>query len=238
MRMAGEYAVEAIGLTDTLPAPARNAVARKPHVLHALSAAAHQRARAGDVAGGRDFLVRGLEQSRSLGKSMQLRMLLDLASFELRAGNTGQAETYCREANSLDLATPRLQTVCYQGTESIALDKRASMLLQDVSDLEKRLVHDPERFGDRQQLARLKLQLAWTVGQSGDTARARRILEEARTLTKALLDADPENLRLRYLSRNIARAAARIGSDDSSGARPRVAGIWRNRGARSIAASQ
>jgi hypothetical protein len=105
------------------------------------------------------------------------------------------------------------------------------MLLQDVSDLEKRLVHDPERFGDRQQLA-------WTVGQSGDTARARRILEEARTLTKALLDADPENLRLRYLSRNIARAAARIGSDDSPGARPRVAGIWRNRGARSIAARQ
>ena len=112
------------------------------------------------------------------------------------------------------------------------------MLLQEASDLEKRLVHDPERFGDRQQLARLKLQLAWTVGQSGDTARARRILEEARTLTKALLDADPENLRLRYLSRNIARAAARIGSDDSPGARPRVAGIWRNRGARSIAASQ
>jgi hypothetical protein len=103
------------------------------------------------------------------------------------------------------------------------------MLLQDVSDLEKRLVRDPERFGDRQQLARLKLQLAWTVGQSGDTARARRIFEEARTLTKALLDADPENLRLRYLSRNIARAAARIGSDDSPGARPRVAGIWRNR---------
>jgi hypothetical protein len=55
------------------------------------------------------------------------------------------------------------------------------MLLQDVSDLEKRLVRDPE------------------------------------------------NLRLRYLSRNIARAAARIGSDDSPGARPRVAGIWRNR---------
>jgi serine/threonine protein kinase len=229
MRRAGEYAVEAIELTDTLPAPARNAATRKPHFLHALSAAANQRARAGDVAGGRDYLVRGLEQSRSLGKSMQLRMLLDLASFEQRTGNTGQAETYCREANSLDLATPRLQTVCFQGAESTDFDKRATVLLQEVSELEKRLVRDPERFGDRQQLARLKLQLAWTVGQSGDTARARRIFEEARTLTKALLDADPENLRLRYLSRNIARAAARIGSDDSSGARPRVAGIWRNR---------
>jgi serine/threonine protein kinase len=226
MRRAGEYAVEAIGLIDTLPAPARNEAARKPHFMHALSAAAHQRARAGDVAGGRAFLVRGLEQSRSLSKSMQLRMLLDLASFERREGNTGQAETYCREANSLDLAVPRLRMVCYQGTESIDFDKRASMLLQEVSNLEKRLVRDPERFGDRQQLARLKLQLAWAVGQSGDTDRARRIFEEARALTKALLQADPENLRLRYLSRNIARAAARIGTDDSPGARPRTAGTW------------
>src|SRR5262245_49498391 len=103
------------------------------------------------------------------------------------------------------------------------------MLLQEVSDLEKRLVRDPERFGDRQQLARLKLQLAWTIGQSGDTARARRILEEARALTKTLLEADDENLRLRYLSRNIARAAARIGSDDSPGASSRTAGIRGNR---------
>jgi tetratricopeptide (TPR) repeat protein/predicted Ser/Thr protein kinase len=229
MRNAGEYAVEAIGLIDTLPAPARDAVVRKPQFLQALSAAAHQRARAGDVPGGRDFLVRGLEQSRSLSKSLQLRMLLDLASLERRAGNAGQAETYCREANSLELVNPRLRTVCYQGAESIDIDKRASMLLQEVSALEKRLVRDPERFGDRQQLARLKLQLGWTIGQSGDTARARRLFEEARALAKALLDADPENLRLRFLSRNIDLAAARIEPGDSPGARPRIGGIWGKR---------
>jgi serine/threonine protein kinase len=229
MRRAGESAVEAIKLIESLPAPARNAMVRKTHFLHALSAAAQQRARAGDVAGGRDFLVRGLEQSRTLGKSMQLRMLLDLASFEQRAGNAAQAESYCREANSLDIATPRLRTICNRGPESIDFDRRASMLLQEVSDLEKRLVRDPERFGDRQRLARLKFQLGWSAGQSGDTDRARRILEEARALTKALLDADPENLRLRHLSRNIARATARIGIDESPGARPRAAGIRENR---------
>jgi hypothetical protein len=103
------------------------------------------------------------------------------------------------------------------------------MLLQDVSDLEKRLVRDPERFGDRQQMARLKLQLAWTLAQSGDTARARRLIEEARALAKALLDADPENLRLRFLSRNIDRAASRIEPGDGLRARPRAAGIWGTR---------
>jgi hypothetical protein len=229
MRKAGEYAVEAIGLIDTLPPPARDAVVRKPHFLQALSAAAQQRARAGDIQGGRDFLIRGLEQSRSLSKSLQLRMLLDLASFERRAGNAGQAENYCREANSLELVNPRLRIVCHQDAESIDIDQRAAMLIQEVSALEKRLVRDPERFGDRQQLARLKLQLGWTIAQSGDVTRARRLFEEARALAKALLEADPENLRLRVLSRQINRAAARIEPGDGPSASPRVAGTGGHR---------
>src|SRR6266850_1439147 len=207
---AGVHAVEAIRLIEALPAQDRIGVQQKPQFLYALFSAARRMAQSGNVQGGRDLLIQGLDKSRSLNKTLQLRLLLDLAVFERRAGNSDRAESYCKEAKSLDLAANRLRNVCKQSVEPTDAGKRESALLQEMTLLEKRLVLDPENFGDRRQLARLKLQLARHVAASGDNARAGRLVEEARLLAKALIEADPENHRLLNLRRNIERGLKQI----------------------------
>src|SRR5262245_51611033 len=118
-------------------------------------------AQSGDIQGGRRLLLRGVERSRSLGKSTQLRLLLDLVTFEQKAGNSQQVESYCTEAVALELTNRRLDGLC--GPKSTDAGQHAAGLMQQATLLEKRLAMDPENFADRQQLARVRLQLARTA---------------------------------------------------------------------------
>jgi hypothetical protein len=201
IRPAGDHGVEAVRLIEALPAAQRSAIERKPEFFFALFSAARRMAQSRDIQSGRDLLLEGLKKSRALGKSLQLRMLLDLAAFERKAGNADRSASYCAEATALELTNRRLETLCK--TQPLDPQQRAAGLVHQVSLLERRLVLDPENFADRQQLARLSLELARTTAAMGDTTRAGQLIEEATVTAKPLIDADPDNRKLRTLARRI-----------------------------------
>src|SRR5262245_53464341 len=101
MAAAGRYALEAIQLVDGLPGATRAALEKTPHFVRALLPAARQRVLAGDAAGGRALLVRAVELSRAVGKTLQLRMTLDLVQFERASKDDGRANALCAEAQQL-----------------------------------------------------------------------------------------------------------------------------------------
>jgi len=209
---AGRLASEAIEIVDTLPDSSRRVLERTPQFVRALLPVARLRARNGDVAGGRALLVRGIDLGRRMGKTEQLRTTLNRVWFELDVGETAQAVAACADARSIGVTTPRLETLCGAGSDSARLDREMNAG-QQADRLERQLLQDPERYEDRLQLARLKLQLARFAIDKGDTVRARDQVEEARVLAEGLLREDPESRPLQQLLERIALVTTRIGPD-------------------------
>jgi hypothetical protein len=209
---AGRLASEAVQLVDTLPEANRFALERTPHFPRLLLPVARLRARSGDVAGGRALLLRGMELGRRLGKTEELRTTLNLVWFERALGDTEQAASACADAKTIGITTERLETLCGSRTDAAPLDRQANAA-QQSDRLERQLLQDPERYGDRLQLARRKLQLARFAIQKGDAVRAREMVQQARLLAEELLQDDPESPILQQLAERIARVNARVGTD-------------------------
>ncbi len=208
---AGRLASEAIEIVDTLPESSRRMLERTPQFVRALLPVARLRARNGDLAGGRALLLRGIDLGRRMGKTEQLRTTLNRVWFELDVGETAQAVAACSDARSIGVTTPRLETLCGAGRDSARLDREVNAG-QQSDRLERQLLQDPERYEDRLQLARLKLQLARFAIDKGDTVRARDQVEQARVLAEGLLREDPESRPLQQLVERIARVTTRIGA--------------------------
>ena len=203
---AGPAALEAVQLADTLPAANRTAIEKSFQFVRSLVSAGRRRAATGDIDGGRALLNRALALGRTMGKSVQLRCTLDLVRFERTVKQPGRAAALCAEARSLEVGTERLRRVCRDDAQTGGGTAREAALTHQAAVLEKRLVMDPEAYGERLHLARMQLQLARTATDKGDPDRAGDRLAQARTLTKSLLETDPENLRLRRLLRRITRS--------------------------------
>jgi serine/threonine protein kinase len=208
---AGQLASEAVELVDTLPESSRHALERTPQFVRALLPVARLRARAGDVAGGRALLRRGIELGRRIGKTEQLRTTLNRVWFERAVGAKDQAAAACADAKSIGITTERLETLCGSRTDSARLDRQANAA-QQSDRLERQLLLDPERYDERLQLAKRKLQLARFAIEKGDAVRAREMVQQARVLAEELLGDDPESRILQELVGRIARVNTRIGT--------------------------
>jgi len=208
---AGQLASEAVALVDALPASSRQALERTPQFVRLLLPVARLHARTGDVAGGRALLRRGLELGRTIGKTEQLRTTLNLVWFERVVGDRELATVACADAKSIGITTARLETLCGTSTDSARLDRQANAV-QQSDRLERQLLLDPERYDERLQLARRKLQLARFAIEKGDAVRAREMVQQARLLAEELLRDDPESRTLQQLVGRIARVHTRIGA--------------------------
>jgi hypothetical protein len=209
---AGRLASEAVEIVDTLPKSSRRVLECTPQFVRALLPVARLRARSGDVAGGRALLLRGIDLGRRMGKTEHLRTTLNRVWFERAVGATAQAVAACADAKSIGITTERLETLCGASRNSARLGREANAG-QQSDRLERQLLQDPERYDDRLQLARRKLQLARFAIDKGDTVRARDQVEEARVLAEGLLREDPESRPLQQLVERIARVNTRIGTD-------------------------
>jgi hypothetical protein len=208
---AGQLASEAVQIVDTLPESSRHALERTPQFVRLLLPVARLHARNGDLAGGRALLQRGIELGRRIGKTEQLRTTLNRAWFERAVGDKEQAAATCADAKSIGITTERLETLCGSRTDAAPLDRRANAA-QQSDRLERQLLLDPERYDERLQLARRKLQLARFAIEQGDAVRAREMAQEARLLAEELLRDDPESRILQQLVERIARVNARAGT--------------------------
>ena len=204
LRQAGIHALEAIQLADTLPEPGRAALERAPEYVRSLRSAARMRALSGDKEGARSLLVRAIGLARNSAKSIQLRYLLDLVRFERGAKQEQFANAWCAQALSLAIRTERLVRLCGAAAPS----ETEGELTKLAAIHERQLRGDPEKYGDRLQLARLELRLARLAAQKGDSLRAAERLKEAERLASELLQADPENRHVQGLLRNIRRGTA------------------------------
>src|SRR6185295_4235542 len=200
---AGRLASEAVEIVDSLPQSSRRVLERTPQFVRALLPVARLRARTGDVAGGRELLLRGIDLGRRMGKTEQLRTTLNLVWFERAVGATAQAVAACADAKSIGIITERLETLCGASRNAARLGREANAG-QQSDRLERQLLQDPERYDDRLQLARRKLQLARFAIDKGDTVRARDQVEQARVLADGLLREDPESWPLQQLVERIA----------------------------------
>jgi predicted Ser/Thr protein kinase len=205
MRQAGAHALEAIQLADTLPESSRAVLEKTPEFVRSMRSAARVRILSGDREEARTLLVRAVGLTRTFGKSVQLRSILDLVRFE-RAQKQERANAWCAEAILLGLRTERLHNLC--GTAAAPQSEDALTRLAALH--ENRLIADPEKYGDRLQLARLELRLGYIAARKGDSLRALERLERAEQLASELLKADPENRRLQRLFRNIRRSVTEI----------------------------
>jgi hypothetical protein len=206
MAEAARFALETIQHTDTLPQSSRAGMEKSPLFVRALPLAGYRLALAGDTAGGRALAMRAVALGRTMGKSVQFRAIIDAARFERSVKEEDRVRAWCAAARSLEVATALPARLCGGRADSAEAD-RESVLANEASVLEKRLLIDPERFGDRLRLARLNLQLARMAGAKGDLVRARERVEQARSLAADLLKADPENRRLHQVLAGIDRTA-------------------------------
>jgi serine/threonine protein kinase len=209
---ASRLASEAVEIVDTLPQSRRRVLERTPQFVRALLPVARLRARSGDVAGGRALLLRGIDLGRRMGKTEELRTTLNRVWFERAVGATAQAVAACADAKSIGITTERLETLCGASRTSARRGGEANAG-QQSDRLERQLLQDPERYDDRLQLARRKLQLARFAIDKGDTVRARDQVEQARVLAEGLLREDPESRPLQQLVERIARVNTRIATD-------------------------
>lgn len=199
---AGRTALEAIRLADTLPGARLTSLERIPHFVYALGPASRVKYREGDVGNARALLVRAVRLAGALSKSTQLRFMLALVRMERAARNSERAGAWCVEATALGISDWRLHRLC--GTSAPVETEEG--LSERAAIYEQRLMHDPERYGDRLHWARLELQIARKAAQRGDTARSHDRLDKAHAVAADLLKADPENRLVRRLMKNIARA--------------------------------
>jgi hypothetical protein len=208
---AGPLALEGVRLVDTLALSRRTTLEQTPQFVRALPLAARQAASAGDIEGARTLLQRAIALGRTMGASAELRATLDLVSFERTAGEEHRVAPACADATALGMATERLAKLCATSADSRSV--AAAGAAQRSAQLERRLQLDPERYGYRLQLAKLKLQMARDASAKNEPARAREWVQQARALVQDLLSADPENQNLRQLLDRIERVSKRIGAD-------------------------
>ena len=207
---AGPLAMEAVQLVETLPEPARGQLARSLEFLHSLRPAARWSARRGSPDRGRVWLEWAVQLAQTRGQAEQLRLMLDLVQFERAAHQAQRAEAWCARARALPAAagsTERRDALCgraARGPGRLRLqpeeprEHQVAALEQEVVKTERRLMMDPEDYGERFQLARLHLRLA-RLAASGEH------LDRARTLVAALTRSDPGNRRVQRLARLIGR---------------------------------
>jgi hypothetical protein len=170
----------------------------------------------GDTAGGRVLVMRAVELSRTMGKTMQLHSIFAAVRLERAAKDSNRVKAWCKEAESLEVKLAPLARLCGAGAGSADVD-REPILLQEASTFEARLLRDPEKFGDRLRLARLDLQLARITHRRGDLKLARERIRQARELAEGLLKADTENRNLHQLVAAIDRVSTRIETNRGAG---------------------
>ena len=214
---AGQLALEAVRLVDTLPESRRTAIEHSQQFVRALFPAARRRALDGDIEGGRALLLRAIELARPMGKPTLLRSTLDLVWFERAARQEDRVTAACADATSLGMTTARLAGLC--GAElGLTAAQREATVEQESTIFERQLLADPERYRYRVQLARRKLQLARFADEKRDAVRARELVQEARALTEDLLKADAGNRNLHLLLRRIERLSVRVGAGSEGAA--------------------
>ena len=198
LQQAGSYALEAIQLADKLPNAALSTLEKSPEFVRSMRPAARMLMLSRDMEGARALLVRGLRLTRTSGKSLQLRFILELVRLERAAKQEQRADAWCAEAVSLGIQTGRLHKLC----GGAAAPDSEDSLIKLATLHENRLNTDPEKYGDRLQLARLELRLARIAAQKGDSVRIIERLERASRIAAELLKEDPQNRNVQRLTRN------------------------------------